>query len=234
MKPSPHAQGMTLIEAMVAIAILAIVTTMIWGGFTQTARNKSMVEDRINRRHEVSSALERMAREVSMAYVSAHANPNPTLQTVVTAFIGDDNGETDRLDFTSFSHRRLYRNAHESDQNELSYFITAHPHPNRRGEYVLARREQNRVDDDPRRGGRVEILAERVQGLDISYLDPLSGEWLSSWNTTQGATGQPNRLPAQVKFLLTVDDPSTASGRRTYGTRSVLGLRWALNFATYN
>ncbi len=231
MTSANHPQGMTLVEAMIAIAILSIVTTLIWGGFAQTSRNKSMIEGRIERRHEVSSALERMAREVSMAYVSAHANPSPSLQTVVTAFIGDDHGDSDRLDFTSFSHRRLYRNAHESDQNELSYFITNHPE--RRDERVLARREQNRVDDDPQRGGRVEILVEGVRGLDISYLDPLSGEWLSSWNTTQGATGQPNRLPAQVKFLLTVDDPAADNGRRTYGTRAVLELRWALNFATY-
>ena len=31
------------------------------------------------------------------------------------------------VDFTSFSHRRLFRDAHESDQNEISYFLASDP-----------------------------------------------------------------------------------------------------------
>ena len=221
--------GMTLIETMVALTILAIVTTLIWGGFAQTSRNKTHLERTLDRSHVIGTALERMAREISMAYVSAHRNPSPSLVTVVTAFEGDDGGDADRLDFTSFSHRRLYRDAHESDQNEISYFLTRHPDDSSRS--VLARREQNRVDDDPQRGGRVEVLAEDVTGLDFSYYDPLTNNWVREWSTTQGA-GQPNRLPAQVKIRLTVQTDD--GDRRTYGTRAVILLRWALNHAVYN
>jgi len=222
---------MTLIEAMVAITILAIVTAMIWGGFSQTARNKEVIEADVDRYHVVRSALERMARELSMAYVSIHRNPSPSMQTMVTAFEGNDHGDDDRLDFTSFSHQRLFRNAHESDQNEISYFLT--DHPEHRDVRVLARREQNRVDDDPQRGGKVEILVEDVLGFELEYLDPLSGQWLDSWSTSQGA-GQPNRLPSQVRIRLTIPDPRGGRHPRTFGTRATIPLTYALNHSVYN
>ncbi|MEM6960314.1 MAG: type II secretion system protein GspJ [Myxococcota bacterium] len=233
LRPQRKTKALTLIEALIAISILSIVATMVWSGFSQTTRNKRIVERSIDRQHVIASALERMARELSMAFVSVHLNDNPALQTVRTAFVGTDRGARDRIDFTSFSHQRLYRNAHESEQNELSYFVMRHPEDT--SQNILARREQNRIDEDPERGGRVELLVEGVESLELSYFDPLSNLWVNSWDTTQ-TTGQPNRLPAQVKILLTVTEPTAREDRertRTYGTRAVLPMVHALNHAVY-
>lgn len=233
MRPASRQAGITLMEAMIAITILTMVSTLVWGGFSQTARNKERVERDLDRMQEVRISLDRMVRELSQAYVSAQVNPNTALQQMKTAFIGHDHGERDRIDFTSFAHRRLRRDAHESDQCELSYFLANDPDPERSGQRVLARREQNRIDDDPTRGGHVQVLAHDVVGLDLEYLDPTSGEWLKSWDTTQAAQ-QPNRLPSQVKILLTVRDPRRRGRTLTYGTRAEIRLVWALNHAIYN
>jgi general secretion pathway protein J len=165
-----------------------------------------------------------------MAYVSTHENPSSLLQTMKTAFVGEDSLGGDRVDFTSFSHRRLFRDAHESDQNELSYFVTRHPED--RSMRVLARREDNRVDDEPREGGRVQILVEDIEDFQLEYLDPTTHEFVKSWDTTQGAM-QPNRLPSQVRIELTVKDVRDASKEHVYGTRAVLPMVWALNHANY-
>jgi general secretion pathway protein J len=223
--------GLTLIEAMVSIAILAIVSTLVWGGFTQTARNKEIVERELDQNHIIRMALERMTRELSMAYVSVQTNENPSLRAVSTAFIGTDRMNGDRVDFTSFSHQRLYRDAHESDQNELSYFVTRHPDDSR--VRVLARREQNRVDDDPQKGGRVQILIEGVSDFQLEYYDPMSSEWIKTWNTTQ-VSDQPARLPLQVKITLSVEDPEHPGREDTFATRASLPLTWGLNHALYN
>lgn len=226
--PMRHGRrAFTLIETLVAITILAIVGTMVMTGFTQTFKNKKRIEHDIDRYQVLTMALNRMARELSMAYVSAQINPNPVLQVVKTAFVGKD----DRVDFTSFSHQRLLRNSHESDQNELGYFVTSDPDdPSKK---VLARREQNRIDDDPLSGGKIMIMVENVDELKLSYLDPTSGQWLDSWDTTQGAM-QPNRLPMQVKILLTVPDLHHDGETLTLGTRASLPLQFGLNPATYN
>ncbi|MEM7138085.1 MAG: prepilin-type N-terminal cleavage/methylation domain-containing protein [Myxococcota bacterium] len=224
-------KGFTLVEIILAMAILALVGTMIYGGFSQTALNKARVESDIDHYQTVHMALERMVREVTMAFVSTHVNPSLDLRTITTAFVGSDGGSEDRLDFTSFSHRRLYRDARESDQNEISYFVT--DDPDTPGERVLARREENRIDEDPTRGGKSQILVRGVEEYNVEYFDPLLSEWVSEW-ATDDRFKQPNRLPTQVRFRITVKDPSRPGRTQTFGTRATIPLTFALNHANYN
>ncbi len=223
--------GITLVEAMVSIAILAIVSTMIWQAFSQTSRNKRIVEREMDRYHVIRMAMERMAREISMAFVSDHLNPDTSLQVVKTCFVGTDRGRGDRLDFTSFSHQRLYRDAHESDQNELSYFVTRHPED--REIKVLARREQNRIDDDPREGGRVQIMVEDIEDFQLEYYDDRTGDWKREWNATYDGLDR-NRLPYMVKIMLTVPDIRDSREEMVFATRTTIPIIWGLNHASYN
>lgn len=222
--------GVTLIEVIVAMAILAIVATLMYSGFTQTARNKRRVEDELERYHEVRMGLERMARELSMAFVSDQLNPDESRIVVRTAFVGKERGGGSRIDFTSFSHQRLYRDAHESDQNELSYYLDDDPED--RSKTVLVRREQNRIDDDPLSGGTAQILIRDVDKFELSYLDPQSQEWTDLWDSTQPAM-QFNRLPSQVEIRVTVPNVRGRGKDQTFATRTWLPLQFALNHATY-
>jgi general secretion pathway protein J len=215
---------------MVAMAILAIVATLLYTGFVQTAHNKQRIEDETERYHEVRMGLERLVRELSMAFASVHVNQIPALVTVKTAFIGKDEASGARIDFTSFSHQRLYRDAHESDQNELSYFLT--DDPDKPGHDALVRREQDRIDDDPQTGGTGQVLIHDVEGFELQYLDPQSGEWLKTWDSTQGAM-QPNRLPSQVKITLTVPNVRGEGPPLKITTRTEVMLTYALNHSVY-
>ena len=223
--------GLSLIEVMVAVAVLGMLMTLVYSGFVQTANNKKRVERRLDRNHEIRMGLERVARELSMAYVSAQLNPDLALQPMRTAFVLAEKGGSSRVDFTSFSHRRLYRDAHESDQNELSYFVTDDPEDS--SLKVLARREQRRIDDDPQEGGEVQVLIQDVKEFHIEVLDPVSFEWVSRWDTTQ-VSMQPNQLPPQAKILVTVANLKGFGPDQTFGTRTELPMRFALNHAIYN
>jgi general secretion pathway protein J len=224
-------RGFTLLEIMLAVAVLSLVGTMIYSGFAQTALNKARIEQDVDHSRVIHMTLDRMARELTMAFVSTHVNPSLDLRVVETAFIGKDNGKDDRIDFTSFSHRRLYRNARESDQNEISYFVTEHPDDP--GVLVLARREQNRIDEDPRRGGKSQILVENIEEFNVEYFDPLLSDWVQTWNT-EDMLAQPNRLPTQVRIRLSVKDPRHRGETQTFGTRVTIPLTYALNHANYN
>lgn len=223
-------QGMTLIEVMVSMAILALVSTLLYEGFVQTSRNKQRVEAELERNHEIRMGMERMAHELSMAYTSLHLNLNEGLRPMLTAFIAKERGNSSRIDFTSFSHQRLYRNAHESDQNEIAYFVTQDPRDS--SKKVVARREQRRPDDDPEKGGQSQVLIEDVTSLELEFLDPLSGEWVSTWDTTQ-ALLQANRLPTQAKIILTVPNLRGRGSDQTFVTRTWLPTTYALNFTLY-
>ena len=224
-------RGFTLLEVILAVTILALIGTMIYGGFSQTALNKARIEEDVDHSRVVHMALQRMTRELTMAFVSTHVNPSLDLRVSNTAFIGKDSGREDRIDFTSFSHRRLYRDAPESDQNEISYFVTEHPDDP--DVNVLARREQNRIDEDPRRGGKSQILVENVEEFNVEYFDPLLSEWVETWDKVN-TLAQPNRLPSQVRITLSVQDPRRRRATQTFGTRVVIPITFALNHANYN
>jgi len=229
-RPIRRTSGFTLIEVMVAMVIISMVSALIYGGFTQTAQNKKRVEAELDRNHEIRMGLERMVRELSSAFVSAHLNANPALQVVKTCFVGKESGKGTRIDFTAFAHQRLYRDAHESDQAELSYYVGDDPHD--RSHPALIRREQRRIDDDPQQGGQAQVMVSNVVKLDMSYLDPMSLQWLKGWDTMQAAM-QPNRLPAQVEIKLTVPAIRGRGRDETYGTRVAIPMRFALNHSIY-
>lgn len=227
-RSSTRRRGMTLIEVMIGMAIFASVGALVYGGFAQTSKAKQVLNTQLDRYHELRVGMERMVRELSMAYMSIHVPRLSSSQAVRTTFVGKDSGFGDRIDFTSVSHQRIYRDAKESDQNELSYFLTDDP----KGEgKVLARRMQPRVDDKPNEGGRVEVLITDVLEFELEYLDPTNWEWVKSWDAVSG-TGQTNRLPAQIKIKVTVPKINGKSGRETFGTRVTLPMNWAFNHAT--
>ena len=182
-----------------SVAILALIASLIYGAFDGMSRSRTGLS-RINERyHQGRSALARMSRELQSAFLSAH-QPLVASQAVrTTAFYGKDSGSLDRVDFTSFSHKRLRRDVHESDQNELSYFTA--PDPDKPSKTDLVRREQNHIDLEPDRGGIVQVVAEDVEAFELSYLDPLTGEWSDTWDSAQPAA-QLGRLPVQVRITL--------------------------------
>ncbi|MFO0684897.1 MAG: type II secretion system protein GspJ [Sandaracinus sp.] len=230
-KRSPLA-GMTLVEAMVSVAILSIVSVLVFGGFSQTMRNKARVEAQGDRAHVIRVAMERMCREIQSAFVSLDVNVSPQLASMRTVFHGRHEGRGSRLDFTSFSHRRLYRDAHESDQNELGYFLAEHRDDETRETHrVLVRRESRRIDDDPETGGQQMILVDDVREFELDYFDPVSLQWVDGWDT---AGTEMNRLPAQVRIHLVVPALGNPRHDETYVTRVAVPITYALNHALYN
>jgi general secretion pathway protein J len=182
---------MTLLEILVAVGILALISSLVYGAFDGLARSRSGMERATERHHQGRSALTRMSRELSSAFISLHRPLNLAVQSSSTLFVG----RRERIDFTSFSHRRIRFGSHESDQNELSYFLSPDPET---GAVDLVRREATVIDAEPRTGGVVQVLAQDVTDLRFEFLDPLTGQWVESWDSTQ-ATGQLDRLPSQVR-----------------------------------
>lgn len=194
-----HERGVTLIEALVAIGVLALVGSLIYGAFDGMARSRKGLSNINDRYHQGRAAITRISRDLQMAFISLH-QPLVALQSVRnTAFIGKDDGNLDRVDFTSFAHRRLSRDAHESDQSEVGFFAARNPDT---GGMDLVRRESRHIDLDPAKGGVVNVLAEGVEQFEIEYLDPLTAEWTTTWDTTQAGSGQYQRLPLQVRITL--------------------------------
>ena len=226
-RPRAGTRGLTLLEVMVAVAILAMVALLIYGAFDGLSRGKKGLGRINDRYHQGRGAITRITAELSSAFLSMHQPPTEQQIRRITIFAGTNGLPADRLDFTSFSHRRLVKDSRESDQNEISYFPS--PDPNVSGKTDLARREALMIDREPKRGGEVNVLVEDIELFDLKFLDPVSGMWTETWDTSQ-ATGQPGRLPFEVKITLALK--SGVEGKPiTFNTKVQLPMQSALNFA---
>lgn len=222
-------RAMTLLEVLVAVGILAMVGTLVYGALDGMNRSRMGIERVGDRYHQGRQALSRISREIQSAFISMHQPLQIATSVRTTVFIGTDSGTSDRVDFTSFSHRRLARNVHESDQNELSYFMGRDP--DRSDKYDLLRREQKEIDLDPTHGGVVNVLCEDVTAFDVMYLEPSQDTWLSSWDSTQPANqGQYSRLPLQVKVMLVLKGGPGEKPIKL-STKVSLGMQVPLTFA---
>ncbi|MFO0673628.1 MAG: type II secretion system protein GspJ [Polyangiaceae bacterium] len=103
------------------------------------------------------------------------------------------------------------------------------PDPEKPEKKDLVRREQAPIDMEPKKGGVVNVLAEDIESFSLRYLDPITGTWVETWDTTN-AIQQGGRLPlaVEVKLVLANVPPGID---KTYMSRATLPMQQPLNFA---
>jgi general secretion pathway protein J len=196
--------GFTLIELMIALTFLAIITTVIYGSFARSFETREFVMQAQERYHTARVAMDRMAREISMAFIyDCRELDTPTgEQRHRTIFKVEAEGKQDRLVFTSFSHLRLFKDVHESDQNVLSYYGESDPEDSSKTN--LMRREKIRIDGEPDEGGKAQVLCRDIETLRFELWDADKEEWRDEWDCSQ--IERLNQLPRLVRISLTVMD----------------------------
>ena len=188
--------GFTLIELLLAIAIAAVVVTVVNATFFESHRVIEQVDDQTRTYQMARTALERMSRDLSCAYVPL-ARPLDAGGLNAYQFEGirtdEGNQPADRLSFTTTAALGF-----EQDYGtaEVAYYLE--PMEDHHELYRLMRRENGRPHaSDSKQGATVE-LAENISGLRLSYLQT-DGTALDSWSLKSRL-----KLAPQVKIVLTV------------------------------
>lgn len=208
-------RGMTLVEILLAMTILAFISLLVFQAIEGLRRSREGVERIADRFREGRMAMARITRELQGAYLSAHAPIDETLRVAKTTFTGKPGSPAARLDFTAMSHRRLATDAKESDQEEISYFGSEDP--DKSGVTDLARRQASVVDEEPDTGGRVDVMATNIDLFDLEYFDPVMARWVEEWDS-ESVIQEKGRLPRAVKVVLVLKDgvrSGDSSGRGT-------------------
>lgn len=221
-----RSRGMTLLEIMVSLGVMSMIGLMIYGAFDSLSRGRRGEAMRADRARQGRDAVERIAREVQSAFLSMHTPNNQALITRLTGFYAQSSSDFDRLDFTSFAHRRVTKDSPESDQAEIGYFVVKDPNVD--GKMDLVRREQAPIDYEFKKGGIVNVMAEDVERFDLKYLDPVSGQWVETWDSTQ-MMAQFNRLPMEIRIELELK-PVKNSPPFKYVTKVMIPIQQPLTF----
>lgn len=215
-------RGFTLAEVVIALAVLALIGTLTFGVFNQSLNARTQALEITEHYHMVRQAMLRMAREVSMAFVTIHKDcEDPRTDSM---FVGERSGSSFRLDFTSFGHFKTQADANESDQNELSYFVDTDPEDS--GRKALFRRSSARIDDEADEGGFEQILARRVLGFEMEFYDDKDDRWIDEWDTRDSEFR--DRLPLFVRLQLKIESPF--GEEEEFVTKSRVVLRDRIRF----
>jgi general secretion pathway protein J len=192
--------GFTLIEVVVAIAILAVVMTIVYGAFSRSAdvtRETAEVTDRVR---QVQVITERLVDELSSAYWFAEplAQGSPSSEAR-GRFLGvkdtasTDEKRMDRLEWTTFAHRRYVGDRPESDVAEVTYRVE--PAPGETGGGRLVRDEQVNLLAEGGWAVNTDELADGVSEFRLRYL--ARGEWVDEWDAAQ-RKGLPDAVEVTV------------------------------------
>ena len=217
--------GFTLIEIMLALAILATLMALTWGTVTSSFRFRRATLDKFDRYRTVQQAMDRMTREISMAFVTNIGQVATNDQGEVnylTGFFGDN----DEISFTSLAHVRTIADEAASEQCEISFRLE-----NQRGEdgdmhQNLVRREDSTIDDEPEEGGTLYPMLRDVERIRFEYWDSsreIADEaWVDQWDAVNDHDGQ---LPSRVRITLEVQDPLIERRTLEFSTQTEIFLQ---------
>lgn len=245
-----------MIEVLVAIALLAGITTIVWASINNMFRTREFVTEQYERYQIVRVALDRMTTEIASAYDASPAHgaeenfeepgapkskeeaerkvATMDREPVQFGMIGDE----DELDFTTFAHTRTTEGERSSYHAEIGYKIMRTR--NDQGDLVesLVRREDTTIDDDITKGGKVYTLIPEIEEVEFEYWDPGEveigteeemgrGEWKDSWDTENRRYH--NRLPHRIRITVTLPPLGPRGEEQTFSSETQIMVHQELD-----
>jgi type II secretory pathway pseudopilin PulG len=216
---------MTLLEIMIAIAIMAAMMTIAWRTISRTSDTRRSFETFEERNHELRMALGRIANDFESMYLSKNEDLNAAHPR--TMLIAKSQSRAPDIRFSTFNHRVLWADATESDQTNISYLL--HPNPDDPAVTDWIRREQRRPSSQPpeEEPAEYDILVHDLVSAKIEFWNWKTLEWQDFWDTTQADSNR-GWLPSRVRITIVVKDPSGKDMKLT--TQARVLMQEPLNF----
>jgi general secretion pathway protein J len=196
---NPISKGFTLIEVLLAIAILAIVMTVIYTSFSAAGRDVEQAETVRDESDLARTLISRISDDIANAYVNRKMN----LSAPITIFDGkkeeiESSGEKlrhDSLNLTTLTHWRK-PDSKEMELWEVGYFFKEKPDGSG---YTLFRREKRELNKDVPvlEGGDEYEITDSVESLQFRYYDGFN--WTDAWDKSL------SKVPTAVEIALTLD-----------------------------
>jgi general secretion pathway protein J len=197
-----HEKAFTLIEILIALAILAILSTLIYGTFAQSRLLATRMEATSEAYQTVRQIFQVMQDELSMAYYVEPTGADLTSNVVFIAKSPDLKGQlsTDQplLRFTTLGHRRWQPDSPETDLSLVEYEIKKDPTTNL---LTLYHREETNLLSTTETSTEEYELAEGLKEFSLRFFD--GADWGDSWDSTE-KKDVPQAV--EVKFVVPIEN----------------------------
>jgi general secretion pathway protein J len=204
----PKLGGFTLLEVLIAVAIMSGIVTVIYSSFFTASRNIEQAEAIRDSSDMARTLMQKIANDVTNAYWK-QAMSSPAIITIfngkkVEVQTGDEKTRHDSVTLTTLTNSRKM-NSKETELWEVGYFFKEKP---KGSGYVMMRREKRELTKDvPAGEGGIEYeITDRIRSLQLRYSQMGGDTWLDEWNSTSR-----NGLPKFVEIAFTLESGMTYS-----------------------
>ncbi len=185
---SQSKNGFTLLEVLIALALLVILSGALYGTYFSLMRGREVAVEKMDERRELSVTLDQLRRELSASFYSA--------QNKRSHFVVEDRDyfgkPASTLDFTAISSPRS-DSIPASDQVQVIYRTAE-----KDKKLVLTRQEKELfVTANPLSYPQMREL----EGFLVECYD--GGKWVRTWDTSASLN---SRLPNAVRVTLSVKE----------------------------
>ena len=219
---TPHSKGFTLLEVLLAMAILSVIMTVIYASFSTAGKNVEQAEMIRDETDIARTLIVRLSVDIANAYLIS----NVIAPSVPTRFYGkkeemegvigtgDRKIRHDSINLTTLTNWRK-RDSPEMELWEVGYFFREKPDGTG---YALFRREKRELSKVvPVLEGGVEYeITDRVESLQLTYSDHGSTWTDNGWDSQ--AMG---KLPKMVEIVLALDTGKVYTTRVDVGNRQL-------------
>lgn len=191
-----NSRGFTLIEVLLALAILAVIVTVVYQSFSSAGQSVQQAEEVRDGTDVARMLISRLSVDLANVYVN-RSMPE-------TFFYGrkaEDENTKERTDGVFLTTLTNWRRpgTKEMDLWEVGYYFQERPEDKKR---LLIRKEKRELSKDiPRmEGGDEYEISDQVKGMRIRYSSD-GVNWKDDWDTA----GQ-SSLPKTVEIVLILAD----------------------------
>lgn len=192
------AHGFTLIEMMLAVAILAVIMAMMASSFHAVAASKIHAEGRMWADRAGRSIIWELSSEIRGA-VQTPAAASHVMLHGTAQFLSGVAANSISVSTLNAAHRRAI--AGFSPEDIVTYALV--PNPSHRGWLILERSQQSGLASGGSQPAPV-ILADNVLSLRMRYFD--GNQWGDTWNSDILSPG--NQIPIAVSINLDMAAPN--------------------------
>ncbi len=200
---STEDRGFTLLEILLAIFMLTVVVSTVFGAFSGTFKVVNETESQGEIYAMARVALERISEDLASVY-GGDSSKTPASEAVAPQqrflFVGEnhtvDGQSADTLRFMSYAHVSFKAGRQDEGPAEIVYYLQRNEDT---GEQALYRSDTLDYLEAPENGQGGFLLCDRLKWVDFIYYDG-NGEARNAWDTTEN-TGK-EALPSRVEISM--------------------------------
>jgi prepilin-type N-terminal cleavage/methylation domain-containing protein len=186
-----HPSGFTLLEIMVALALLAVIVTAVYSTWFSILKGTTVAAD---------AAAEGQRGRIAMSSVldSLLCSCMYSQNQKYYSFVVDSEGDFSDLSFTAHLPNFFLRSRKFDGAEIRRLNFSIEQGPDARKQLVL-RQNLLLMQPDKDEIQNPVVLARDVTQFIVEFIDPSTGDWTSKWDNT-------NMLPSKVRVTLTLGD----------------------------